>query len=127
MQRANGKLLPILLLAAAGGGADRAEAQAAAASLRITLDADAVEIVRAWRRSHGLDPPDAQADARVAALLQRMNGVAANEPASPVPRPAPVLSAAHSAGTAASAVSGAAAPASAAAGRRAQPFDDARP
>lgn len=80
MQRANYRLLPILLLAAASVPADRAAAQTATTGLRITLDAEAVEIVRAWRRSQGLDAPDAQADARVAALLQRMHAVASHGP-----------------------------------------------
>lgn len=40
----------------------RARAQSVAVT--ITLDADTVEIIRAWRRQQGLDPPDAQADER---------------------------------------------------------------
>jgi hypothetical protein len=48
----------------------RAGAQSVAVT--ITLDADTVEILRAWRRQQGLDPPDAHADARVARLLQRV-------------------------------------------------------
>ncbi|ODU33788.1 MAG: hypothetical protein BGP24_00130 [Lysobacterales bacterium 69-70] len=79
MQRASHGLLPILLLAAASAPADRAAAQSATASLRITLDAEAVEIVRAWRRNRGLDAPDPQADARVAALLQRLHAVASED------------------------------------------------
>lgn len=88
MQRANRKVLPLLLIAAAGGTAERADAQAAAASLRITLDAEAVEIVRAWRRSRGLDAPDAQADARVAALVQRLRSVASRDAPVTSSRPA---------------------------------------
>lgn len=39
--------------------------------ISITVDADSVEIIRAWRRQQGLDPPDAQADERVVELLRR--------------------------------------------------------
>lgn len=91
MQRTNRKVLPLLLIAAAGGTAERAGAQAAATSLRVTLDAEAVEIVRAWRRSRGLDAPDAQADARVAALVQRLQSVASRDAPVDRPRPATVV------------------------------------
>jgi len=47
----------------------RADAQSVA--LKITIDADSIELLRAWRRQHGLDPPDAQADERVAALMRQ--------------------------------------------------------
>ncbi|HSX60157.1 MAG TPA: hypothetical protein VLF18_08165 [Tahibacter sp.] len=65
----------VALAVAAVFAAGSAGAQSAAAgtALRVTMDADAVEIVRAWRRSQGLDPPDRDADRRVAALLQRLS------------------------------------------------------
>lgn len=91
MQRTNRKVLPLLLIAAASGTAERAGAQAAATSLRVTLDAEAVEIVRAWRRSRGLEAPDAQADARVAALVQRLQSVASRDAPTDRPRPATVV------------------------------------
>jgi hypothetical protein len=47
----------------------RAGAQSVA--LTITVDADTVEILRAWRRQQGLDPPDAQADERFAEWVRR--------------------------------------------------------
>lgn len=49
-----------------------AQSPQAGTALQITLDAEAVEIIRAARRQQGIDPPDAAADARVAALLQRV-------------------------------------------------------
>lgn len=61
-----------------------AQAPPQGTALRITLDADAVEIVRAMRRRDGLDPPDAAADARVARWLQRQRATH-----DPLPLPAP--------------------------------------
>ncbi|GMV31501.1 MAG: hypothetical protein AMXMBFR59_36260 [Rhodanobacteraceae bacterium] len=83
------RLVSVVVLAvSAVGTVARAEAPQAGTALHITLDADAVEIIRAWRRQHGLDPPDRSADERVAALLQRLavepaatSGTAAATPA----------------------------------------------
>lgn len=71
----------VLALTAASTVSGTACAQTAAAgtALTITLDADAVEIVRAARRQRGLDPPDAAADERVAALLQRLAATPSND------------------------------------------------
>lgn len=78
------RLALAVLTASAAGNVACAQAPQAGTALHITLDADAVEIIRAWRRQQGLDPPDAAADERAAALLRRL----AAEPAA-VPRTAP--------------------------------------
>lgn len=46
-------------------------ARAQSVGITISLDADTVEIIRAWRRQQGLDPPDMQADERFRALARR--------------------------------------------------------
>lgn len=66
------RLVSVVLAVSAVGNIARAEAPQAGTALHITLDADAVEIIRAWRRQQGLDPPDRSADERVAALLRRV-------------------------------------------------------
>jgi hypothetical protein len=66
------RIVLALMAASTVSGAACAQTAAAGTALTITLDADAVEIVRASRRQRGLDPPDAAADKRVAALLQRL-------------------------------------------------------
>lgn len=59
-----------VVVAATAADAVCAQSPQASVALRITLDADAVEIIRAARRQQGIDPPDAAADARVAELLR---------------------------------------------------------
>lgn len=49
--------------------------QAGSVSLGLHLDADSAELIRAWRRQQGLDPPDPAADRRVADILQRRAAV----------------------------------------------------
>ncbi|WP_133819822.1 hypothetical protein [Tahibacter aquaticus] len=54
--------------------------RAADVAISLRLDADWVELIRAQRRAQGIDAPDAAADARFAAWLQRaqqQNGKAA--------------------------------------------------
>jgi hypothetical protein len=46
-------------------------ARAQSVGITITIDADTVEILRAWRRQQGIDPPDAQADERFAEWVRR--------------------------------------------------------
>lgn len=58
---------------------------AADVGVSIRLDSDWVELIRAQRRAQGIDEPDAQADARVAALLQRVEQQRI-ENAAPTPR-----------------------------------------
>lgn len=81
------RLVSVVLAVSAVGNIARAEAPQAGTALHITLDADAVEIIRAWRRQQGLDPPDRSADERVAALLQRVavQPAAASGTAPPTP------------------------------------------
>lgn len=49
-----------------------ARAQQGGVSIGITLDGDSVEVIRAWRRAKGLDPPDPEADRRFAELVKRV-------------------------------------------------------
>lgn len=53
---------------------------AADVAVAIRIDADLVEVVRGFRRAEGLDPPDAAADQRLAAVL-----VKRQRPRSPLP------------------------------------------
>jgi hypothetical protein len=64
------KILSTAALSMTVLGAAPTRASAQSVAVKITLDADSIELLRAWRRQHGLDPPDAQADERVAALLR---------------------------------------------------------
>lgn len=48
-----------------------AAAQGGSVHISIAIDEESAELIRAWRRRNGLDPPDLEADLRVAALLQR--------------------------------------------------------
>ncbi|UXI67315.1 hypothetical protein [Tahibacter amnicola] len=45
------------------------QAQTTKVGIHIQVDEDAAEVIRAWRRANGLDPPDAVADARVREIL----------------------------------------------------------
>ncbi|HVH36038.1 MAG TPA: hypothetical protein VM847_18225 [Tahibacter sp.] len=63
---------------------------AADVAVSIHLDADFVDLVRGMRRADGRDPPDREADRRLAALLQRLRGSGADGlAASPVSATAP--------------------------------------
>ena len=46
-------------------------AQGVGVTLRITLSADSEEILHAWRRAQGLEPPDPAADERVRQAAMR--------------------------------------------------------
>ncbi|WP_313920488.1 hypothetical protein [Tahibacter sp.] len=48
-----------------------ARAQQGGVRVGITLNGESVEVIRAWRRAKGLDPPDAEADRRFAELVMR--------------------------------------------------------
>lgn len=72
------RIVAAVVTAATAVDAACAQSPQAGTSLRITLDADAVEIIRAARRQQGIDPPDAAADARVAELLRADSRQAAN-------------------------------------------------
>lgn len=77
------------VVVSAFAGAACAQTPQAGTALQITLDADAVAIVRAWRRQQGLDPPDPAADRYVAALLARAASASpAGQPARPAPQQA---------------------------------------
>lgn len=85
------RIVPVVA-AAAATMTDTACAQTpqAGAAIQITLDAEAVEIIRAARRQRGIDPPDAAADVRVAELLRRVASSAApaaSMPARAAPQP----------------------------------------
>jgi hypothetical protein len=43
-------------------------------SLSITLDAASSEVISGWRRAHGLDAPDPEADRRLAELASQKQG-----------------------------------------------------
>jgi hypothetical protein len=47
-----------------------ASAQSGNVGVSITVDQDSVEIIKAWRRQQGIDPPNAAADRRVSQILQ---------------------------------------------------------
>jgi hypothetical protein len=47
-----------------------ASAQSGDVGVSISIDQDSVEIIKAWRRQQGIDPPDAAADRRVGKILQ---------------------------------------------------------
>jgi hypothetical protein len=76
-------IVAILVLASA------LAAQAGGTAIAIRVDAEDVELIRAWRRAQGLDPPDADADRRVEALLERRRA----------PRAPPAQAPAHRHGT----------------------------
>ena len=65
-----------LLLAALGfsGLPVAVRAQQAQVGVSITLNGDSGEIIGAWRRAKGIDPPDARADRRYAELVERVRG-----------------------------------------------------
>jgi len=77
------RIIAAVAIATAAVGLACAQTPQAGTALRITLDADAVEIIRAARRQQGIDPPDAAADARVAELLR----VASRRVGAAVPAP----------------------------------------
>jgi hypothetical protein len=62
----------------AGITPQRAQAQGVGVSLH--LDAESVELIRAWRRAQGLDPPDPAADARLAEWLAARRAAARPQP-----------------------------------------------
>lgn len=49
-------------------------AQAQGVGVRIHMDAESAELIRAWRRAQGLDPPDPAADAQLAERLRQRRG-----------------------------------------------------
>lgn len=49
-----------------------ARAQQGGVSIGITLTGDSAEVIAAWRRAKGLDPPDPDADRRFAELVMRV-------------------------------------------------------
>lgn len=49
-------------------------AQQGGVSVGITLTGESVEVIRAWRRAKGIDPPDPEADRRFAELIERVRG-----------------------------------------------------
>lgn len=51
-----------------------ARAQQGGVRVGITLNGESVEVIRAWRRAKGMDPPDAEADRRFAELVKRARG-----------------------------------------------------
>lgn len=69
-QRCASGLIRMLVCAIAWLALPLPQAQAGV-QISLHLDAESVELIRALRRAQGLDPPDAEADQRVAALLQR--------------------------------------------------------
>lgn len=69
-QRCASGLIRLLVCAIAWLSLPSPQAQAGV-QISLHLDAESVELIRALRRAQGLDPPDAEADQRVAALLQR--------------------------------------------------------
>jgi hypothetical protein len=49
-------------------------AQQGGVSIGITLTGDSAEVIAAWRRAKGMDPPDPEADRRFAELVERVRG-----------------------------------------------------
>jgi hypothetical protein len=64
-------LLGLALAVSLAAPASRSEAADVAVAIRI--DADLVEVIRGYRRAQGLDPPDAEADLRLAAVKSRLH------------------------------------------------------
>jgi hypothetical protein len=78
------------MLVAAAASLLPAPAAAADVAVSIRLDADFVDVIRGLRRADGRDPPDQEADRRLAVLLQRLRGdgvqrVAASQASAAVP------------------------------------------
>ncbi|MCQ4165057.1 hypothetical protein [Tahibacter harae] len=94
-QRCTSELIRLVLVCATVWLSLALPQVAAQAGVQISLhlDADSVELIRALRRAQGLDPPDAEADRRVAALLGRRQAERRQSPQSrtmPIPAaPAP--------------------------------------